>query len=75
MSPSPSGGDVEPDIDENRVDRAQIRGMLALTPEERLRRIEEFVESVLQIRELNEARPIGVIAPWDNYSLAEDIQA
>jgi len=48
----------KPDIDENGVDRAQIRAMLALTPEERLRRVEEFVESVLEIRELNEARPV-----------------
>jgi hypothetical protein len=28
---------TEPDLDENGVDRAQIREMLALTPEERLR--------------------------------------
>ena len=48
----------EPDIDENGVDRAQIRAMLTLTPEERLRRVEEFVESALEIRELNEARPV-----------------
>jgi hypothetical protein len=36
---------VAPDIDENGVDRAQIRAMLRLTPEERLRFVEEFVES------------------------------
>ena len=48
----------QPDIDENGVDRAQIRAMLELTPEERLRRIEEFVESALEIRELNETRPV-----------------
>jgi hypothetical protein len=47
-----------PDIDENGVDRAQIRVMLALTPEERLRRIEEFVESALEIRELNASRAL-----------------
>ena len=61
MVPSPSGEKPfppRPDIDENGVDRAQIRAMLALTPEERLRRIEEFVESALEIRELNEARPV-----------------
>jgi hypothetical protein len=52
-APSPA----EPDIDENGVDRAQIRAMLALTPEERLRRIEGFVESALEIRELKE-RPV-----------------
>lgn len=46
------------DIDENGVDRAQIRAMLELTPEERLLRVEEFVESVREIRELNEERPV-----------------
>lgn len=46
------------DIDENGVDRAQIRAMLRLTPEERLRYVEEFVESALEIRELNAARPV-----------------
>ncbi len=49
---------TEPDIDENGVDRAQIRAMLALTPEERLRRVEGFVQSALEIRELNEERPV-----------------
>lgn len=48
----------QPAIDENGVDRAQIREMLRLTPEERLRRVEEFVESTLEIRELNAARPV-----------------
>lgn len=47
-----------PDIDENGVDRAQIRAMLRLTPEERLRYVEEFVESALEIRELNAPRPV-----------------
>ena len=46
----------KPDVDENGVDRAQIRAMLALTPEERLKKVEEFVEGALEIRELNEAR-------------------
>ena len=46
------------DIDENGVDRAQIRAMLALTPEERLSAVEEFLDSALQIRELNGPRPI-----------------
>jgi hypothetical protein len=49
---------VEPDIDENGVDRAQIRAMLRLSPEERLRKVEEFVESMLEIRELNEPREV-----------------
>jgi hypothetical protein len=47
-----------PDIDENGVDRAQIRAMLRLTPEERLRYVEEFVESALEIRDLNAAGPL-----------------
>ncbi len=47
-----------PEIDENGVDRAQIRAMLALSPEERLKRVEEFVESLLEIRERNGARPV-----------------
>jgi len=46
-----------PEIDENGVDRAQIRSMLLLSPEERLRRVEEHVQSALSIRELNEAGP------------------
>ncbi len=47
-----------PDIDENGVDRAQIRAMLRLTPEERLRYVEEFVESALGIRDINASRPV-----------------
>jgi hypothetical protein len=46
------------DIDENGVDRAQIRQMLRLTPEERLKRAEEFLNSALAIRELNETRTV-----------------
>jgi len=41
------------DIDQNGVDRAQIRAMLRMTPQERLRRVEEFVDSVLEIRKTN----------------------
>ena len=44
--------------DDNGVDRAQVREMLRLTPAERLRRVQDFVESVLEIRELNETRPV-----------------
>jgi hypothetical protein len=51
--PSDKADLAEADIDANGVDRAQIRAMLALTPEERLRRVQEFVESALEIRELN----------------------
>jgi len=50
-------GSVTPDVDESGVDRAQIRAMLDLSPEERLRRVEDFVESVLEIRRINE-RPV-----------------
>ena len=54
----PEAGPAEPDIDANGVDRAQIRAMLALSPAERLRRVEEFVESVLEIRTLNAPGPL-----------------
>lgn len=47
-----------PVVDDQGVDRAQIRAMLRLTPEERLKRVQEFVESVLEIRELNEKRTL-----------------
>ena len=47
-----------PKIDENGVDRAQIRAMLALTPEERLKKVEDFLDSVLEIRDLNDACPV-----------------
>ena len=53
--PSVGGGDL---VDENGVDRAQIRQMLALAPIDRLRRMQEFVASILEIRELNEERPL-----------------
>ena len=54
----PDDTPAAPDIDENGVDRAQIRAMLRLTPEERLRYVEEFVESALEIREFNAPRPV-----------------
>ncbi len=44
--------------DANGVDRAQIREMLRLTPQERLLRVQDFVESVLEIRKLNETRSV-----------------
>jgi hypothetical protein len=47
---------AEPDIDDQGVDRGQIRDMLALQPEERLRRLEELVTGILEIRALNEDR-------------------
>ena len=55
---TPPTGSGPSDIDDNGIDRAQIREMLDLSPEERLRRLQEFVESLLEIRELNEERPL-----------------
>jgi hypothetical protein len=49
---------AEPDIDASGVDRAQIRAMLSLPPEERLRRMQDFVESLLEIRDLNGSGPV-----------------
>ncbi len=46
------------EIDENGVDRAQIRAMLDLTPEERLRKVEDFVRGLVEIRDRNAGRPI-----------------
>ena len=46
------------DLDADGVDRAQIRAMLALTPEERLRRVEEFLTSAAEIRDLNDPRRV-----------------
>lgn len=54
LEPAPG----EPDIDADGVDRAQIRAMLELTPEERLKRVQEFVESAFEIRMLNGAGPL-----------------
>lgn len=50
--------DTDELCDSNGVDRSQIREMLRLTPEERLQRVQEFVESFLEIRELNEERAV-----------------
>jgi hypothetical protein len=54
----PESSPARPDIDDNGVDRAQIRAMLALSPAERLRRVEEFLESTIEIRKLNEKRSV-----------------
>ena len=54
----PHASPVVPDIDDNGVDRAQIRAMLALTPAERLRKAEEFLASALEIRSLNDQSPL-----------------
>jgi len=42
-----------PDIDQNGVDRAQIREMLDLTPAERLLVIQNLADSIAEIRGLN----------------------
>ena len=42
---------AQPDIDDQGVDRAQIRQMLSLSPSERLRRIEEYVAAAVDLRE------------------------
>jgi hypothetical protein len=44
---------AEPDIDENGVDRAQIREMLDLTPAARLLVVENLADSIAEIRRLN----------------------
>jgi hypothetical protein len=43
----------EPDIDDNGVDRAQIRQMLNLSPAERMLVIENLADSIAEIRRLN----------------------
>jgi len=43
----------QPDIDENGVDRAQIRQMLDLTPADRMLVIENLADSIAEIRKLN----------------------
>jgi hypothetical protein len=52
-SASPDVVPCEPDIDENGVDRAQIRWMLDLSPAERMLVIENLADSVAEIRRLN----------------------
>jgi nucleotide-binding universal stress UspA family protein len=46
------------EVDRRGVDRAQIRRMLELSPLERLRWLEEFLASVVEIRRLNEKRAV-----------------
>lgn len=61
MTPPTAAEDSTPpqlDIDANGVDRAQIRAMLDLTPEARLRKVESFVQSVALIRDRNAERQI-----------------
>lgn len=49
---------IDPVYDENGVDLTLIRKMLRLSPEERLRYVEELVEEILDIWELNGTRPV-----------------
>jgi hypothetical protein len=45
-------------VDERGVDRLQIRRMLAMSPLERLQWLEQFMDSVTEIRRLNEKRTV-----------------
>ena len=56
--PDISQDEAPPDIDERGVDRAQIRRMLALSPLERLRWLEEIMQAIAVIRELNEEHAV-----------------
>jgi hypothetical protein len=47
-----------PDVDEQGVDRAQIRRMLARSPSERLSWLEDFMASLAEIRAHNEKRQV-----------------
>ena len=44
---------AQPDYDESGVDLSLIRWMLSLSPAQRLRVAQEFVNSILAVRELN----------------------
>jgi hypothetical protein len=44
--------------DDNGVDRTQIRAMLALSPEQRLRRVEAFAEATMRIWAQNGVSPL-----------------
>lgn len=43
-----------PEIDDSGVDLAQVRAMLDLSPAERLARVTSFLNSLLELRALNE---------------------
>jgi hypothetical protein len=49
---------AEPDIDDQGIDRGQIRDTLALEPEERLRRVEELLTGLFDLRARDESRTI-----------------
>jgi hypothetical protein len=44
----------QPDIDSAGVDRSQIRAMLALTPEQRLNRVAQFIGSLRALRPVDD---------------------
>jgi len=50
--------DTETTFDAQGVDRTLIREMLTLTPAERLLRLQEMVEGILEIRERNVRRTL-----------------
>jgi hypothetical protein len=52
-----------PEIDSNGVDRSQIRRQLMLTPSERLKALETFLASILEIRRAIRRAPISTDPP------------
>jgi len=56
--PTQLADEAGPTHDEDGVDRTLIRVSLALTPVQRLERLEQFVESIWEIRELNAKRAV-----------------
>ena len=57
-APSATNETTKPVIDEQGVDRVQIRRMLDMTPIERLAWLEEFMRSLAELRERNAKRQI-----------------
>ncbi len=53
-----NGTATEWKIDDNGVDRTQIRRMLALSHQQRLQQLQEFMDSVEEIWRLNGIRPV-----------------
>jgi hypothetical protein len=75
--PEPKAGardsPAPPDIDEAGVDRAQIRAMLDLSPEDRLRVVEEFVESVGVIRRSGSRGPRHEVSAGGIWTIANPV--
>jgi len=55
---APLEAEFESTHDEAGVDLTLIRETLALTPVERLQRLQQFIDSVIEIRNLNARRPV-----------------